>query len=830
MGRHFGLIQAPSENSPDLHAVCRVPSSGDTVYYAVGDGEILRIERDGGNWSYSPISHLYGISAESLYVFTGVDFYNEEIGIICGYSVDSLGVSDDTMFEGVILYTTNGGWDWYKIAVWDEINEVQPVGKQLKARVRFLSVKLYSDTSAWIGGDQGVVVKANDLKRITENTWKVYRPSKDFPPQGRSFYNYSGDAYHALGIFGKDTCYVGTDQSGLIARTFNGGETWECFILGGDKQGDPLIKDIDYGGSFIRDSLAYTEILLNPPSFHNNVKVLIGCSEGKVLYLDKNNKWCMLRPMRTAVQYSSSPEVGIDTTQYIMGIMPCEVLLPDDIRESGNPDEYPDFRFVGTSGHVGTFIWDNSGGEHINRVDWYSKNYHFEDIDGKYIWTLPPDSVVEQDSTVIAKIESNGVAVGTNGVILGIIENYYARWKPADSLPSLSGTFYVRDDFTDNGWRVKIFLDPSSTSQMEYRVYSLGARSDADCHAGIPNGDITKTEIGRETLGGDETAEIYWPNNNVSTMPMPGLPIVYAIEAYRNGEPVARAVLNKVTYEGDNYSTYPAFDEIEPDASQIDIIPIADQQADTYGRSYYLTEDKDLVEIWWPPITFEEDTSIIGYLVCPVAVNITPLDINNPENVEVTYTYTGDDDSPPTGYTMRMELPPIGIDPIKLMIIYPPPPPPTEHNLVTPVPVLTNRWFGWSPVGNYYYLSVKPVDIANNCYENGEAEENWSEWILVRGRKTQGIKERREVRELRLMVSDRWEEEIAIFYTIPERKHVSIGLYDLSGRIIKKYVDKELDEGEYSFTIKKEDLSNGIYFIRLSAGDRVLTEKLIISK
>ena len=84
-----------------------------------------------------------------------------------------------------------------------------------------------------------------------------------------------------------------------------------------------------------------------------------------------------------------------------------------------------------------------------------------------------------------------------------------------------------------------------------------------------------------------------------------------------------------------------------------------------------------------------------------------------------------------------------------------------------------------------------------------------------------------------------------ISYTLPavsnqriassEPRRVNLSIYDITGRLVKRLVDREQESGSYTVEWNGEDgrgrkVSNGIYFYRLLAGDHIATRKLILIK
>jgi endonuclease I len=67
-----------------------------------------------------------------------------------------------------------------------------------------------------------------------------------------------------------------------------------------------------------------------------------------------------------------------------------------------------------------------------------------------------------------------------------------------------------------------------------------------------------------------------------------------------------------------------------------------------------------------------------------------------------------------------------------------------------------------------------------------------------------------------------------IRYTVPQASPVTIILYDVLGREVATVVDSHLEAGGYTCTLRAGDTCNGVYFLRLRAGDQVDTRKVVI--
>jgi endo-1,4-beta-xylanase len=69
-----------------------------------------------------------------------------------------------------------------------------------------------------------------------------------------------------------------------------------------------------------------------------------------------------------------------------------------------------------------------------------------------------------------------------------------------------------------------------------------------------------------------------------------------------------------------------------------------------------------------------------------------------------------------------------------------------------------------------------------------------------------------------------------IQYGIPKTSKVTLKIYDVLGRIVQTLVNTEQKPGNYSVTFNAQNLSSGVYFYRLEAGNYVSAKKLILIK
>ncbi len=76
-----------------------------------------------------------------------------------------------------------------------------------------------------------------------------------------------------------------------------------------------------------------------------------------------------------------------------------------------------------------------------------------------------------------------------------------------------------------------------------------------------------------------------------------------------------------------------------------------------------------------------------------------------------------------------------------------------------------------------------------------------------------------------------------IRYTVPEgnQEYVTLKVYDLRGQLVRTLVDRFVESGAYSVIWDGtdetgRDVSSGVYFYRMKAGDFVQTRKMVLLK
>ncbi len=69
-----------------------------------------------------------------------------------------------------------------------------------------------------------------------------------------------------------------------------------------------------------------------------------------------------------------------------------------------------------------------------------------------------------------------------------------------------------------------------------------------------------------------------------------------------------------------------------------------------------------------------------------------------------------------------------------------------------------------------------------------------------------------------------------ISYSAPVASHISLKLYNLAGREVETLVNERHKAGVHSRIVNADNLSSGLYFVRLEAEDQVLNRKIVLIK
>jgi hypothetical protein len=67
-------------------------------------------------------------------------------------------------------------------------------------------------------------------------------------------------------------------------------------------------------------------------------------------------------------------------------------------------------------------------------------------------------------------------------------------------------------------------------------------------------------------------------------------------------------------------------------------------------------------------------------------------------------------------------------------------------------------------------------------------------------------------------------------YDVPSDMNVSMGVYDLRGRLVNELVNGLREQGRYDVTWNADQHSSGVYMIKMTAGSAVKVQKVMLVK
>jgi hypothetical protein len=72
------------------------------------------------------------------------------------------------------------------------------------------------------------------------------------------------------------------------------------------------------------------------------------------------------------------------------------------------------------------------------------------------------------------------------------------------------------------------------------------------------------------------------------------------------------------------------------------------------------------------------------------------------------------------------------------------------------------------------------------------------------------------------------QESVSIYYTLPSETSTQLSIYNPISDVNNVIVNKNLQAGEYKYSIATRNLANGIYIVSLKTKDKMITKKLVI--
>lgn len=113
-----------------------------------------------------------------------------------------------------------------------------------------------------------------------------------------------------------------------------------------------------------------------------------------------------------------------------------------------------------------------------------------------------------------------------------------------------------------------------------------------------------------------------------------------------------------------------------------------------------------------------------------------------------------------------------------------------------------------------------------------EVLNGWTLKLLTDGGSGTGIYSQEDIENFQLYpcYPNPLKQETRIDFKIPKRGHVNLVVYNLSGEVVKKLVDTELNEGEHSRVWNAQEIAAGTYFMHLESDGIISVQKLIVIK
>ncbi|MFV1980347.1 MAG: T9SS type A sorting domain-containing protein, partial [Rhodothermia bacterium] len=70
----------------------------------------------------------------------------------------------------------------------------------------------------------------------------------------------------------------------------------------------------------------------------------------------------------------------------------------------------------------------------------------------------------------------------------------------------------------------------------------------------------------------------------------------------------------------------------------------------------------------------------------------------------------------------------------------------------------------------------------------------------------------------------------SINYGLKNTSHVTLQVFDVTGRLVETLVDEQLSAGSYRVTFDAGNLASGVYLYRMQAGPTVITNRMLLLK
>jgi beta-glucanase (GH16 family) len=72
--------------------------------------------------------------------------------------------------------------------------------------------------------------------------------------------------------------------------------------------------------------------------------------------------------------------------------------------------------------------------------------------------------------------------------------------------------------------------------------------------------------------------------------------------------------------------------------------------------------------------------------------------------------------------------------------------------------------------------------------------------------------------------------ETTVYFSVPEKQRIEIDLFNINGQLVKNILSEVRLGGNHQFQLSANNLSSGVYFLRLMTVNRTITQKIILQK
>jgi hypothetical protein len=135
----------------------------------------------------------------------------------------------------------------------------------------------------------------------------------------------------------------------------------------------------------------------------------------------------------------------------------------------------------------------------------------------------------------------------------------------------------------------------------------------------------------------------------------------------------------------------------------------------------------------------------------------------------------------------------------------------------------TFQWTAPNSGSATFYVSGNAVNLNNN--DTGDSPTNRS--MALTPVSTTGIKEQSEIlSELRIFPNPS-ADICSVSYQTSQDQHISIDLFELSGKLVKKMVNEKQNAGSHTNIVDLKGIAKGVYFVKITSDGNLIASKMI---